>query len=103
MSWLDLFKNKTDAATMQVVNKVDQVVAVAGSHLDNYAKPIRESVFKRYPTLLTLLVSVGATATFLGTEQILISMSVFANRPVLLFLFGVAILVLTGKLYKKLE
>jgi uncharacterized protein YybS (DUF2232 family) len=103
MEWFNLFKRTTDSATRQVANKVDEVVFVAGQQLDNYAKPLRESVFRRYPTLFTLLVTVGATATFLGSEQILLSFSLFADRPWLLFLFGIVILTLTGKLYKKLE
>lgn len=103
MDMFNLFRSKTDFATSQVVDKVDRVVSVAGQQLDTYAKPLRESVFKRYPTLFTLLVTVGATATFLGSEQILLSIPVFANHPWLLFLFGIAILALTGKLYKKLE
>lgn len=103
MKLFNIFRSKTDFATRQVADQVDKVVFVAGKQLDTYAKPLRESVFKRYPTLFTLLVTIGATATFLGSEQILLSFSIFATRPWLLFLFGIAILALTGRLYKKLE
>ena len=103
MELFNYFKKKTDFATKHVTDKVDQVVFVTGQQFDTYAKPLRESVFKRYPTLFTLLVTVGATATFLGSEQILLSISLFSSHPWLLFLFGIAILTLTGKLYKKLD
>lgn len=103
MDIFNLFRSKTNFATREMASKVDRVVSLTGQQLDSYAKPLRESVFKRYPTIFTLLVTVGATATFLGSEQILLSISLFTDRPWLLFLFGIAILALTGRLYKKLE
>jgi hypothetical protein len=81
---------------------LEQVIRKTGSHLDSYVAPMRESVFKRYPTLFTLLVTLGATATFLGLEQLLLTSDWLRENPWALFIFGVTILVITGRTYKKL-
>jgi hypothetical protein len=58
---------------------------------------------KRFPVLFSILAAVGATATFLGLEQVILQYEVFLKHPLLLLTVGVIILAFTGKLYKKLE
>ena len=70
---------------------------------DAVIEPVRESILKRFPTLFGFLVTIGATATFLGLEQIIMSMPWLHDRPYVIFGIGVSFLILTGRLYKKLR
>lgn len=70
--------------------------------LNTYVVPVRQSIIKRFPVLFALLVSFGATATFLGLEKIITRYQFLDNSPELILLLGITILVFTGKLYKKL-
>lgn len=81
---------------------VEKIIIKTGSSVETYVSPMRENILKRYPTLFTLVVTLGATATFLGLEGIFLRFEVFVKYPELLFLLGVVILVLTGRVYKKL-
>jgi hypothetical protein len=94
--------NKTVYVT-EVASSVERLVNETNARLGSYVEPVRESIFKRYPTLFTLLVAFGGIATFLGLEQIILSYSIFSNHPWLLFFIGATILVFTGQLYKKLN
>lgn len=69
---------------------------------DAVIQPVRKSILKRFPTLFGFLVTIGATATFLGLEQIIISIPWLHDRPYVIFGIGVFFLVCTGRLYKKL-
>lgn len=69
---------------------------------DTIVEPVSKSVFKRFPSLFTLLVTFGIAATFFGFEQLLASSAYLSEKPVLILIIGVAVLVGTGKLYKKL-
>ncbi|MEZ4195218.1 MAG: hypothetical protein R3B53_02360 [Candidatus Paceibacterota bacterium] len=86
----------------EAVGAVEKIIVKTGSSVETYMSPVRESILKRYPTLFTLVVTLGATATFLGLEGIFLRFEIFVKYPELLFLLGVAILVLTGRVYKKL-
>ena len=60
-------------------------------------------VFRRYPLTFALLALFGAIAVSEGVKGIVSSILVFENNPWYLFLIGLAILVFTGTLYKKLK
>ena len=62
----------------------------------------RDSVFARFPLVFTLLVSFGVVITFSGFNGIIEKIPVLANNPFISLIIGMVILVLTGKLYKKL-
>lgn len=80
--------------------ELENVIRKTGTHLDSYVAPVRKNVFKRFPTLFTLLGALGATATFLGLEQTILSIPWLREHPWALFLFGVTILVIIGRTYK---
>ncbi len=87
----------------KVVKELGGVIQGAGKEVDNLAKPIRESLLKRYPTLFTLFVTFGVVATFLGIEQLFLKIHFLEQHPEVILLIGVAILAFTGRLYKKLN
>ena len=63
----------------------------------------RERVFEKYPLVFTLLGSFGLVATFYGFENVIDEIDIFADNPFILLATGVAILIVTGSLYKKLQ
>jgi hypothetical protein len=62
----------------------------------------RDSAFKRYPLAFTLLGTFGLVSTLYGVQHLFNKVPFLVNNPVLALLVGVAILFLTGTLYKKL-
>lgn len=87
--------NKMDAVVESVENTV--------THTERAFEPIRKSVLRRFPTLFTLLVTFGVTATFFGMERIILDISWLNERPWLILTVGLGTLILTGRLYKKLS
>jgi hypothetical protein len=63
----------------------------------------RESVFSRFPLLFTLLGTFGVVSTLYGFEHALDKIKVFVNNPLIPLGVGLATLILTGTLYKKLD
>jgi hypothetical protein len=62
----------------------------------------RDSVFKRFPLLFTLLGTFGLVATFYGFQHIISEVPLLANNPYLTLGMGLLVLIGTGTLYKKL-
>lgn len=62
----------------------------------------RDHAFARFPLLFTLLATFGVVATFYGFQGILEKIPLLAEDPYISLIIGILILVLTGKLYKKL-
>ena len=54
-------------------------------------------------SLFSFLATLGVIMTFLGIEQILLTADILERHPMLILALGVAILALTGTLYKKLS
>jgi hypothetical protein len=75
----------------------DTVVAT-----DKIIGPVRESFFKRFPTTSILLVTFGVSATIFGIERFISEVPWLNERPLLIIMVGVGMLLLTGRLYKKL-
>ncbi len=80
------------------LGRVDMVI----EHTEKSIEPLRQSVFKRFPTLFTLLATFGIGATFFAIERILALSPLFNNHPWYTLLLGIFVLILTGKLYSKL-
>lgn len=87
------------ASTFETVQT--KTIAVTKT-VDGYVMPVRETIFKRFPVFFSLLVTFGVSATFLGMEQVLLQYELLREKPVLILLAGITVLVFTGRLYKKL-
>lgn len=70
--------------------------------LDKLLIENRTRVFERFPLLFTLLATFGFVATLYGFEGIIDSIDLFSENPFILLLAGLAMLLFTGTLYKKL-
>lgn len=73
-------------------------------HSETYNELIhrRDHAFARFPLLFTLLATFGVVATFYGFNGILEKIPLLARDPYISLAIGILILVVTGKLYKKL-
>ena len=89
--------------TMDAADLVEGGVEKTVKGVNTYISPIRETVFKRYPVLFSVLVASGAIFTVLGFEYILHRYSLLVDHPWVIFIIGVVILAFTGKLYKNLN
>jgi hypothetical protein len=78
---------------------IGDTVSATGKVID----PVRESFFKRFPTVSILLATFGVSATFYGIERIIADIAWLNERPYAIFLLGIGILIITGRLYKKLS
>lgn len=84
------------------INTVARKVEGAVGATEKIVVPVRDSLFKRFPILLTLLVTFGVVATFYGVEGMINEVAWLRERPFLILLVGLAALLFTGKLYQKL-
>lgn len=81
-----------------VARKVEGAVGAT----EKIVVPVRDSLFKRFPILLTLLVTFGVVATFYGVEGMINQVEWLRDRPFVILLSGLIALLFTGKLYQKL-
>lgn len=62
-----------------------------------------ESALSRYPLTFSFLVLFGVISVLHGFENIINKITFLNDRPTLVFVIGLAILIFTGSLYKKLD
>lgn len=60
------------------------------------------NVFSRYPLTFALLIVFGVTMITEGTKGLLSEVIFFQNNPLIMFVIGLFILIITGTLYKRL-
>lgn len=94
---------KVFKSTEQVADRFDEVINETAKTVDNRIEPVRRSVIRRFPTLFLLIVTFGASATFFAIDQIFTRTEIIRDNPWLVLAVGIGTLVLTGRLYKKLE
>ncbi len=95
-------KQKIEQTVSQALDTVDSTVVSTAVRLNRLVEPARTTFAKRYPTLFSLMATMGVAMTFLGVEQVLLASSLLERYPVLILACGIGILALTGTLYKKL-
>lgn len=96
---------KSSSVTSTVTEVVDELgaaVTKAEQTIDTTIAPVRKGLSRRFPSLFLLVVTFGVTATFFGIEQILIQYNLLQEHPGLILALGIATLIGTGTLYKKL-
>ena len=75
----------------------------ATDEINKYFHKKGKSVFNRYPVIFALVVVVGATLMSQGIKGLLFEIPLLNNSPLLMFLLGILLLIITGTLYKKLD
>ena len=94
--------NQAAEEVEQVIETVDETLGTVLNKTNRLIEPARQSVFRRFPAVFLLLVTFGVSATFYGFELLMSQWAYFYERPLLILLTGVSILIGTGTLYKKL-
>lgn len=69
----------------------------------NNAVKQREGLAQRFPLLFGLTATFGLVSVLYGFEKLIDKVDLFVNNPWILFVFGVALLLVTGAAYKKLN
>lgn len=87
---------------VDAVENVDKEIEHIVNDTNKLVEPYRRSAFSRFPIIFALLVTFGAVATFFGFERLIMETPWLNDRPLLILGIGLATLVLTGTLYKKL-
>lgn len=100
---MEKIKKSFETTVSSTLDSIDSTVVEATKKIDTLVSPTRSTFAKRYPTLFSLLATLGVIMTFLGIEQILLTADILERHPMLILALGVAILALTGTLYKKLS
>ena len=72
------------------------------TRVEKQAATYRRSTLERFPLLLIGLSTFGLVATLYGFEKLIDSLPWLADRPLLILGSGLAALILTGTLFKKL-
>ena len=100
---MEKIKQTVEAGVITALYTLDTTVGEATKKLDTLVNPHRKNFANRYPTLFSILATLGVIMTFLGIEQLLLTASLLERHPVIILAFGIALLTLTGTLYKKLS
>jgi len=95
-------KKKITQSVSRVLSSVDDTVSHVEQEVGSFIEPMQKTVFSRFPTVFTLLVTFGVAATFFGFERIIVEFAYINDRPLLMLSIGIGVLTLTGTLYKKL-
>ncbi len=90
------FEKAVVATDHKIINRVKEAEKLV-------VEPARRGAAHRFPTLFLLLTAFGASAVFYSVERFFEMWSLTADRPWLILLIGVAVLVLTGQLHKQLK
>jgi hypothetical protein len=86
---------------MKEIKPTNKVKEAERKIISSFSKS-RSSAFARFPLLFTLLGAFGLVATFYGFERLIDQLDVFSRNPIILLATGIATLLFTGTLYKKL-
>ncbi len=100
---MEKIKKTFETTVTTTLDSIDSTVVEATKKIDTLVSPTRSTFAKRYPTLFSLLATLGVIMTFLGIEQLLLTADILERHPMLILALGIAILALTGTLYKKLS
>jgi hypothetical protein len=91
--------HKNHLKNIEKIKSLESLTHKLHDKLDNY----RQTAFHKFPFLFVALSTFGLTATIYGAEKIIDKSVFFSDKPEILLCSGVAVLLLTGTLYKKLN
>ncbi len=88
--------------TQSTLDTVETTIKTVERTVESYAKPMRKNILKRFPVFFSLFVTFGVAAVFFGFERLLEDIAFLNERPFFILVVGIAVLAITGTLYKKL-
>jgi len=99
----DSHKDPVVEAVEMIEAEGNKILSTVKKQIEDTVDPLRKTAFQRFPFLFMLLGAFGTVSVFYGLERMLAHVSLLEKYPWLTVLFGISILYLTGKLYKKLS
>jgi len=93
---------ETPSIVEDTTETISEAMQKTEDEIERVVTPVRKEVLRRFPVLFILLVTLGATATISGMEQLLMQINFLQSHPTVVFIIGISLLVFTGTLYKKL-
>jgi hypothetical protein len=87
---------------MSPINPLDHIENLT-KKTNDYMGTKTQSTFGRYPLLFSLLTVFGVVSVLYGFESLISHIPFLYDRPILILLIGLAVLVFSGSLYKTLE
>jgi len=96
-------ENKIEKEEREFEIDILREIESISSHVNDMMAEHGKSVFRRYPLTFTLLALFGVVAVSEGAKGVLESFGIFAGHPWFLLIAGLIVLVITGKLFKKLD
>jgi len=88
--------------TEKIKKEIKKIESIGANFSDKF-RSTRDSAFTRFPLLFLLLSTFGLVATFYGFEKVIDQIPFFIEKPHMVLLTGITILLATGALYKKLS
>jgi len=73
------------------------------NQINKAMEPRAKNIFRRYPITFGILILVGVTALHEGLKGILKDLGLLDVDPWYLLIIGLGLLLVTGRIYKKLE
>ena len=92
-------KESDKKISLDVLQHIEELSRQVNEIMDSRTK----TVFRRYPLTFALLVLFGVVAVSEGLKGVLKEIGLLDYNPWYLLAVGLLILVITGKLYKKLD
>jgi hypothetical protein len=71
--------------------------------VNDFMEKKTQGVFSKYPTTFSFLVLFGVMSVLHGFDEIIFKIPLLSNHPIVVFIFGLFILIFTGSLYKRLQ
>lgn len=89
---------KDTKASEDVLEEFEKVARTIHSDIEKENQP----VFAKYPLTFSLLATLGAASVIYGFEGVVDAIPLIAENPLVLFVGGLVLLLLTGRLYRSL-
>ena len=86
-------------SSLDVLRHIERLTGDVNEIADRIGKP----VFKRYPVTFAMLVLFGVITVSEGAKEILRSTGILDGNPWITLVIGLAVLIVTGRLYKRLN
>ena len=86
----------------KIVDTVEKTIETIENHSEEVIRPVRETLFKRFPITFVLIVAFGVSAVITSSELLFMKIEFFVAHPSVLLLIGLTVLAATGKFRQKL-
>lgn len=94
--------NKKQNELEKIVDTVEKTIETIENRSEEVIRPVRRTLFKRFPITFILIVAFGVSAIITASELLFMKIEFFVKNPVVLLFIGLTALAVTGKFRQKL-